>query len=115
MIQCVNWFSKDSYTCDYFIDEKFNSVFKHYQRNSLKFFHASIGSFYKNKFELASHLKSLKCTFQIIALTELDQTTKEFIEQIFYNYEIFLDEAPPIKGGAALLVPKKCIPKHSSC
>ena len=106
MIQYVNGFSKDNYTCDYFTEENFNSVFKHHQRNPLKVFHANIGSFDKKKFELVSYLKSLKCTFQIIALTELGQTTKEFIEQIFDNYEIFLDEAPSTKGGAALLVQK---------
>ena len=76
MIQYVNGFSKDNYTCDYFTEENFKSVFKQYQRNPLKVFHANIGSFDKKKFELVSYLKSLKCTFQIIALTELGLTTK---------------------------------------
>ena len=106
MIQYVNGFSKNNYTCDYFSEEGFNSILRNHQNNALKVFHVNICSFDRNKFELEAYLKSLKCTFQIIALTELGRTSVGFIEQIFDNYDIFFDKAPTTKGGAALLILK---------
>ena len=89
MIQYVNGFSKDNYTCDYFIEEEFNSLLTKHQKKALKTFHLNIGSFDKNKFELEAYLRSLKCDFQIIGLTELGRTSYEFIEKNFENYDIF--------------------------
>ena len=106
MIQYVNGFSKDNYTCDYFIEEEFNSLLTKHQKKALKTFHLNIGSFDKNKFELEAYLRSLKCDFQIIGLTELGRTSYEFIEKIFENYDIFFDKPNTTKGGAALLILK---------
>ena len=66
----------------------------------------NIGSFDKNKFELEAYLRSLKCDFQIIGLTELGRTSYEFIEKKFENYDIFFDKPNTTKGGAALLILK---------
>ena len=106
MIQYVNGFSKDNYTCDYFTEESFNSIQRNHQENAIKVFHVNICSFDKNKYELEAYLKSLKCKFQVIGLTELGKTSIEFIEQIFDSYYIFFDKAPTTKGGAALLIKK---------
>ena len=106
MIQYVNGFSKNNYTCDYYSEERFKSLFNHHQTNPMKAFHANIGSFDAKSIELAAYLKSLKHTFQVIALTEIGQTTKEFIELIFPDYEIYMVEAPSTRGGVALLVLK---------
>ena len=113
MIQYVNGFSKNNYTCDYFSEEGFNSILRNHQNNALKVFHVNICSFDRNKFELEAYLKSLKCTFQIIALTELGRTSVGFIEQIFDNYDIFFDKAPTTKGGAALLILKKYFQQYN--
>ena len=106
MIQYVNGFSKNNYTCDYFTEESFNSLLRNHQKNAIKSFHVNICSFDKNKFELEAYLKSLKNMFHVIGLTKLGQTSIEFIEQIFDNYHIFFDKAPTTKGGAALLILK---------
>ena len=94
MIQYVNGFSKNNYTCDYFTEEKFKALFNNHQKNPMKAFHVNIGSFDPKSFELAVYLRSLKHSFQIIALTEIGQTSKEFIEFIFPEYEIYMVEAP---------------------
>ena len=106
MIQYVNGFSKNNYTCDYFTEEKFKALFNNHQKNPMKAFHVNIGSFDPKSFELAVYLRSLKHSFQIIALTEIGQTSKEFIEFIFPEYEIYMVEAPSTRGGVALLVLK---------
>ena len=106
MIQYVNGFSKNNYTCDYYSEDKFKTIFTNHQKNPMKAFHVNIGNFDSKSVELAAYLMSLKYTFQIIGLTEIGQTSKEFIELIFSDYEIYLDEAPSTRGGVALLVLK---------
>ena len=107
MIQYVNGFSKDNYTCDYYTEESFNFSLRNHQENAIKSFHVNICSFDKNKFELEAYLKSLKCMFHVIGLTELGQTSIEFIEQIFDNYHIFFDKSPTTKGGGRSTYSKK--------
>ena len=106
MIQYVNGFSKNNYTCDYYSEENFKSIFNNHQKNPMKVFHVNIGTFEPKSIELAAYLKSLKYNFQVIALTEIGQTSQEFIEFIFPNFEIYMMEAPSTKGGVALLILK---------
>ena len=106
MIQYVNGFSKNNYTCDYYSEENFKSIFNNHQKNPMKVFHVNIGTFEPKSIELAAYLKSLKYSFQVIALTEIGQTSQEFIEFIFPNFEIYMMEAPSTRGGVALLILK---------
>ena len=99
MIQYVNGFSKNNYTCDYYSEENFKSIFNNHQKNPMKVFHVNIGTFEPKSIELAAYLKSLKYNFQVIALTEIGQTSQEFIEFIFPNFEIYMMEAPSTRGG----------------
>ena len=69
------------------------------KKNPMKVFHVNIGTFEPKSIELAAYLKSLKYSFQVIALTEIGQTSQEFIEFIFPNFEIYMMEAPSTKGG----------------
>ena len=75
-------------------------------KNPLKAFHVNTGSFKTKSAELAAYLKSLKYEFQIIALTEIGQTSKELIELTFPEYEIYIVEAPSTRGGVAILILK---------
>ena len=106
MTQYVNGFSKNNYTCDYYLGDKFLTLFKNHQKNPFRAFHVNIGSFDSKSAELDVYLKSLKFKFQVIALTEIGKTSKDFIEFTFPEYDIHMVEAPSTKGGVAILVLK---------
>ena len=98
---------KDNFTCNYFNENSFHKLINHHNAKSLKIFHINIRSINKHKIILKSYLESLKCTFDIIFLTETGNTTLFEIEDTFQNYKFYLD--PPIakrgsKGGAGILV-----------
>ena len=100
----VNTFSKENYTCDYYTEYNFNNVLNKHQSNSLSAFHANLDSFESKKYLLVSYLESLKGRFSVIGLTEIGCTTVESIQNIFDDYEIFIDNTNTKKGGSALLI-----------
>ena len=83
----------------YRLEENFKSLFINRQKNPMKVFTVNIGTFEPKCIELTADLKSLKYSFQVIALTEIGQTSQEFIEFIFPNFEIYMMEAPSTRGG----------------
>ena len=106
MIKLVNGFSKDNYTCNYYNEGNINELAKKHSINSLKVFHLNIDSFDKNSTELVSILECLNFNFDIICLTEVRETSREIIEEVFPEYHIFLDNPNSAKGGVALLLRK---------
>ena len=106
MIKLVNGFSKDNYTCNYYNEGNINDLAKKHSTNSLKVFHHNIDSFGKNSTELVSNLECLNFAFDIICLTEVRETSREIIDEVFPDYHIFLDNPNSAKGGIALLLKK---------
>ena len=106
MINMVNGFSKDNYTCNYYNSESINQLFKNHHPNSLKAFHLNLESFNTNGDLLKTNLKLLNFEFDILCLTEVRKTSINMIELVFPNYDIFLDTPSLCKGGVAVLVKK---------
>ena len=106
MIKLVNGFSKDNYTCNYYNEGNINDLAKKHSTNSLKVFHHNIDSFGKNSTELVSNLECLNFAFDIICLSEVRETSREIIDEVFHEYHIFLDNPTSAKGGVALLLRK---------
>ena len=106
MLKHINKLSKDNYKCKYYDSNNIQSLIKSHQESALKAFHVNISSIVKNGLDLTSYLESLKLDFDIIMLTETRQTTTGYIEFIFPDYDIFLDNPETSKGGASIMVRK---------
>ena len=103
----VNGFSKNNYTCGYFVEESIhNLAWKHYT-DSLKIFHVNIESFSSKGVELSLYLKCLKFEFDILCLTEIRYTNSGIIDKEFPEYHIFIDNPTSAKGGVAILLRKE--------
>ena len=106
MLNLVNGFSKDNYTCGYFQEESINNLAKNHLPHCLKIFHLNIVSFNKNGSNLAAYLKCLKFKFDIICLTEIRENNLGIIENEFQDYHIHIDNPQKSNGGVALLLRK---------
>jgi len=96
MLNLVNGFSKDNYTCGYFQEESINNLAKNHLPHCLKIFHLNIVSFNKNGSNLAAYLKCLKFKFDIICLTEIRENNLGIIENEFQDYHIHIDNPQKI-------------------
>ena len=106
MLQHVNGFSKDNYTCGYFLDNSLRNLLRKHLTDCFKSFHLNLVSFRKNGKDLVSYLKTLSCIFDIICITETRKTNIGIIEKEFPDHHIFLDNPTTAKGGVALLLRK---------
>ena len=69
MIKLVNGFSKNNYTCSFFMEEGLNKLTRNHKADCLKVFHYNIESFNTNGPKLSSYLKCLNFEYDIICLT----------------------------------------------
>ena len=106
MINHVNGFSKNNYTCSYYQEEGLLNLSQKHLPDCLKLYHHNIASFHKNKLALIAFLKCLKLQFDIICLTEIRKCTIGIIEKEFPNFHIYIDNPTLAKGGVALLLKK---------
>ena len=106
MINLVNGFSKNNYTCNYYTTDSANELLKKHHLNSLKTFHLNIDSFNSNSDLLKTNLSNLNFEFDIICLTEVRNTNYGIIELTFPGYDIYLDTPNQSKGGVAMLLKK---------
>ena len=106
MLKHMNKISKDNYKCKYYDSNNIQSLIKLHQESALKAFHVNISSIAKNGLDLTCYLEELKINFDIIMLTETRQTTPGYIEFLFPEYDIFLDNPKTLKGGACIIVRK---------
>ena len=106
MLQHVNGFSKDNYTCGYYQENSLLNLQHKHLTDCFKSFHLNLVSFSKNGNSLAAYLKSLSCIFDIICITETRKTNIGIIEKEFPDHHIFIDNPTTAKGGVALLLRK---------
>ena len=91
MIKLVNGFSKNNYTCNYFMEESVNNLIKKHKADCLKVFHFNMESFNTNGDKLSSYLKCLDFEYDIICLTEIRTPNPAVISLEFPNYNVYLD------------------------
>ena len=103
----VNGFSKNNYTCGYFVEESIHNLARKHYTDSLKIFHVNIESFSSKGVELSLYLKCLKFEFDILCLTEIRYTNSGIIDKEFPEYHIFIDNPTSAKGGVAILLRKE--------
>ena len=106
MLKHINKLSKDNYKCKYYDSNNIQSLIKLHQKSALKAFHVNISSIAKNGLDLTCYLEELKITFDIIMLTETRETSPGYIEFLFPDHDIFLDNPKTLKGGACIIVRK---------
>ena len=102
----VNGFSKDNYTCNFFMEESLNNLTQKHMADCLKVFHYNVESFNTNGAKVSSYLKCLSFEYDIICLTEVRTPNPEIISMEFPNYNVFLDCNSTKKGGVAVLLKK---------
>ena len=73
----------ENYSCKYYNENKFNSMLPKHNEKSLKVFHLNIRSLNKHCHELKAFLSCLNCNFDVLLLTEIGNTNKELIENVF--------------------------------
>ena len=106
MIKLVNGFSKNNYTCSFFMEEGLNKLTRNHKADCLKVFHYNIESFNTNGPKLSSYLKCLNFEYDIICLTEIRTPNPGIISFEFPNYDVYLDCKSTKKGGVAILLKK---------
>ena len=106
MTKLVNGFSKNNYTCNFFMEESVNNLAKKHKADCLKVFHYNIESFNTNGDKLSSYLKCLNFEYDIICLTEVRTPNPAIISLEFPNYDVYLDCVSTKKGGVAILLKK---------
>ena len=91
--------------CKYYSIDHYNQTF--YNKNpKFSLFHHNIRSLNKHRVELQSFLDELNTNFDILALTEIGNTSVENHAKFFQKYEYFHDPTPSRCGGVSLLVSK---------
>ena len=103
----INEFTMEKFSCKYYNESKFNSMLPKHHRNSLKIFHLNIRSLNKHCHELNAFLSCLNCKFDILLLTEIGNTNKELIENVFTDYNLYFEHSKLKKGGAGILIKKE--------
>ena len=98
MIKLVNGFSKENYTCSFFMEESLNNLTRKHMADCLKVFHYNVESFNTNGAKVSSYLKCLNFEYDIICLTEVRTPNPEIISMEFPNYNVFLDCTSTKKG-----------------
>lgn len=96
----------ENYSCQYYNENKFNSMLPKHHENSFKIFHLNIRSLNKHCHVLKAFLACLKCNFDVILLTEIGHAIKPLIENVFTDYSLYYDLSKAKKGGAGILVKK---------
>ena len=104
MTKYVNGFSKNNYTCNFFMEESLNKLIKKHKPDCLKVFHYNMESFNTNGDKLSSYLKCLNFDYDIICLTEIRTPNPAIISLEFPNYDVYLDCVSTKKGGVAILL-----------
>ena len=105
----IDGLTMESFSCKYYNEDKFNSMLPNHQEKSLKIFHLNIRSLNKHCHELEAFLSCLNCKFDVLLLTEIGNTNKELIENVFDNYNFYYEHSIYKKGGAGLLIKKRKI------
>ena len=103
----IDGLTMESFSCKYYNEDKFNSMLPNHQEKSLKVFHLNIRSLNKHCHELEAFLSCLNCKFDVLLLTEIGNTNKELIENVFDNYNFYYEHSIYKKGGAGLLIKKE--------
>ena len=106
MINHVNGFSQNNYTCGYYQENGMDNLAKKHLPDCLKLYHHNIASFNKNGAALSAFLKCLNFKFDVICLSEIRKCTVGIIDKEFPGYHIFIDNPTLSKGGIALLLRK---------
>ena len=106
MLKLVNGFSRNNYTCSYYLVDSINNIANTHLPNCLKILHQNIVSFSKNGTKLSVELSCLNFKFDIICLTEIRENNVGLFEKEFPNYHIFLDNPQQAQGGVAVLLRK---------
>ena len=106
MTKYVNGFSKNNYTCNFFMEESLNNLIQKHKPDCLKVFHYNMESFNTNGDKLSSYLKCLNFDYDIICLTEIRTPNPAIISLEFPNYDVYLDCVSTKKGGVAILLKK---------
>ena len=109
MADYVNTFTSENYLCKYYDINSFNSKYSNNEHIYPKICHLNIRSLNLHKHELAAYLDALNCTFDIILLTECGHALKASIEEVFQNYEFYMNPPTSNKGGAGILIHKNLI------
>ena len=119
-----------NFKCTYENENSFHKVVNSHNQKALKIIHLNIRSINKHKILLKTYLEDLKCTFDLIVLSETGNAKVQEIEDIFQNYKFYID--PPktgkgSKGGVGILVNKysfnqieemcdnNCLKKYCNC
>ena len=100
----IDEFSMENFSCKYYNENKFNSILPKHQEKSLKVFHLNIRSLNKHCHELKAFLSCLNCNFDVLFLTEIGNTNKELIENVFNEYTLYYEHSKLKKGGAGILI-----------
>ena len=106
MTKLVNGFSKNNYTCNFFLEEGLNNLAHRHMADCLKVFHCNVESFNTNGANLSSYLKCLSFDYDIICLTEIRTPNPGIINLEFPHYDVYLDCKSTKKGGVAILLKK---------
>ena len=85
MIKFVNGFSKNNYTCNFFMEESLNNLVQKHKPDCLKVFHYNMESFNTNGEKLSSYLTCLNFEYDIICLTEIRTPNPAIISFEFSN------------------------------
>ena len=96
--------SMENYSCKYYNENKFNSMLPKHHEKSLKVFHLNIRSLNKHCHELKAFLSCLNCNFDVLLLTEIGNTNKELIENVFTVSTLYYENSKLKKGDAVILV-----------
>ena len=102
----VEGFSNENFSCNYYTEDKFNSMINKIQNDSVKSFHVNIRSLNLNCYELKAFLSCLKCFFDVILLSECGNANTSLIEKVFDDFELYIDPPKTRKGGAGILIRK---------
>ena len=100
----IDELTMENFSCKYYNEDKFNSILPKHQEKSLKIFHLNIRSLNKHCHELEAFLSCLNCKFDILLLTEIGNTNKELIENVFSDYNFYYEHSKYKKGGAGILI-----------
>ena len=106
MRNLVNGFSKNNYTCSYYMEDSINNLTRKHKTDCLKIFHYNVESFNTNGAKGAAYLKFFNFEYDIICLTEIRVPNPGIIQMEFPDYHIFLDCLTSKKGGVVILLKK---------
>ena len=104
MRKLVNGFSKDNYTCSYYMEDSINNLSRKHKTDCLKIFHYNVESFNTNGAKVAAYLKCFNFKYDIICLTEIRVYNPNIIHMEFPDYHVYLDCKSSEKGGVAILL-----------